>query len=84
MFLNKLTSHHRLGTLRLQYCKIGQTIRAIGAGCHRTGPASILDGGSFFETDRDWTKSFSVTACGWGAGCNDGNVLLGSAAKGCC
>ena len=43
MFLNKLTSHHRLGTLRLHYCKIGQTTRAIGAGCNRTGPASILE-----------------------------------------
>ena len=34
MFLFKLTSHHRLGTLLLQYCKIGQTIR----------PVSILEG----------------------------------------
>ena len=44
IIVNKLTSYHRLGTLRLQCCKIGQTIRAIGADCHRTRPASILEG----------------------------------------
>ena len=42
--LNKLVSQNRLGTLRLQYCKVGQTFRAIGAGCHQSGPASILEG----------------------------------------